>query len=222
MFSAEHLFELLTIGWMTNVPLFIGSIVTLGVFVERLWNFRGLEERSRRVASQVIDAVVARDLERARGICEEASEQTPVAGMILEGLRWTDAAVEDLDRVFATVRAELTTKLRRGIWMIGTVGSLAPFVGLFGTVIGIIRAFSDMAEHGASGFAIVADGIAEALVATAAGLGVAIVALSLFNYLQIRVQAVSGVYARASERTVQALLFVESSSRAAADGSRGA
>ena len=129
--------------------------------------------------------------------------------MILEGLHWQNAAIEDLDRVFATVRAELTTQLRRGIWVVGTVGSLAPFVGLFGTVIGVIRAFADMAEHGTGGFAVVANGIAEALVATAAGLGVAIVALFFFNYLQVRVQAISGVFARASERLVQALLFVE-------------
>ena len=111
------------------------------------------------------------------------------------------------------------TGLRRGVWIIGTTGSLAPFVGLFGTVIGIIRAFSEMAVHGSSGFAVVALGISEALVATAAGLGVAIVALLLFNYLQVRVQALTAVFARACERLVQALLFVESS--AAADGASG-
>ena len=76
-------------------------------------------------------------------------------------------------------------------------------------MIGVIRAFADMAEHGTGGFAVVANGIAEALVATAAGLGVEIVALSFFNYLQVRVQAISNVFARASERLVQAILFVE-------------
>ena len=137
--------------------------------------------------------------------------------MLRAGLRWENVDLDDLSRILATERAELTAGLRRGIWVIGTVGSLAPFVGLFGTVVGIIRAFADMAEHGTGGFAIVANGIAEALVATAAGLGVAIVALLLFNYLQVRVQALSAVFARASERVVQALLYVESSAAGGRD-----
>ena len=140
-----------------------------------------------------------------------------VADMLLEGLRWENVAVEDLDRVFATIRAELGVGLKRGIWIIGTVGSLAPFVGLFGTVVGIIRAFAIMAESGETGFEVVALSLSEALIATAAGLGVAIIALLLFNYLNTRVASVSQVYARAAERLVQALLFVES--RRAAGGS---
>jgi biopolymer transport protein ExbB/TolQ len=87
-------------------------------------------------------------------------------------------------------------------------------VGLFGTVVGIIRAFQDMAEHGAGGFEVVAAGISEALVATGAGLAVAIIALMFFNYLQTRVGAIAAVYARSCERFVQALLFVESAAEA--------
>jgi biopolymer transport protein ExbB len=209
MFSAEHMWELLKMGWLSNVPLTIGSVLTIAIFSERVWKLRGLEKATRHVVSQVIDALVRRDLPAARGLCE--ASDTPAAKMLLEGLRWNNVAIEDLDRVFATVRAEMTAGLRRGLWIIGTTGSLAPFVGLFGTVIGIIRAFGDMAAHGSSGFAVVAQGISEALVATAAGLGVAIVALLLFNYLQVRVGAVSGAYARGCERLVQAMLYVESS-----------
>ena len=98
--------------------------------------------------------------------------------------------------------------------MIGTIGSLAPYVGLFGTVIGIMKSFADMAEHGAGGFEVVAAGISEALVATAAGLFVAIVALSFFNYLHVRVGAIASTYTRSCERFVQALLYVESASSA--------
>jgi biopolymer transport protein ExbB len=170
---------------------------------------RGLEKESRKVSTEVIEALVRRDLAGARQICEET--KTPLAELFLEGLRWQNVALEDLERIFATIRAEMGSALRRGIWLIGTTGSLAPFVGLFGTVIGIIRAFGDMAEAGAAGFAIVALGISEALIATALGLGVAIVALFLFNYLQVRVQAVTSTYARGSERMLQALLYFESS-----------
>lgn len=209
MFDAEHLIDLLIMGWLSNVPLAIGSIWTLAVFAERLWSFRGLEKASRELASRVIDRLVKRDLAGARGLCEDS--ELPVADMMLEGLRWQNVAIEDLDRVFATIRAELGKDLRRGIWIIGTVGSLAPFVGLFGTVVGIIRAFATMAAKGETGFNVVATSLSEALIATAAGLGVAIIALLLFNYLNTKVASISATYARASERLVQALLYVESS-----------
>jgi len=150
---------------------------------------------------------VRRDLSGARGLCE--ASKTPIAKIFLEAMRWRNIALEDLERVIATSRQEATASLKRGLWVIGTIGSLAPYIGLFGTVVGIIRAFQDMAIHGAGGFEVVAAGISEALVATAAGLFVAITALAFYNYLQVRVGALSATYARACERFVQALLYVE-------------
>jgi len=208
MFDAQHLIDLLIMGWLSNVPLAIGSIWTLSIFGERWWKLRGLEDASRVLASQVIERVAERDVEEARRLCEESD--LAVADMLLEGLSRENVAVEDLDRVFATIRAEIGAGLKRGIWIIGTVGSLAPFVGLFGTVIGIIRAFGIMSESGETGFQVVASSLSEALIATAAGLGVAIIALLIFNYLNTRVASLTAVYARASERLVQALLYVES------------
>jgi len=208
MFSADHLIDLLIMGWLSNVPLAIGSILTLTIFFDRVRRFRGLEDDSRELSSRVIETLVAPDLEGARILCEDS--ELPVARMLLETLRWQNISVDDYDRILATLRAEMVSEMRRGIWMIGTVGSLAPFVGLFGTVIGIIRAFADMAKGGGGGFTVVAASLSEALVATAAGLGVAIVALTLFNYLNTRVAAISGVYARAADRLVQALIYVES------------
>lgn len=219
MFDAQHLIDLLIMGWLSNVPLAIGSIWTLSIFAERWWKLRGLEERSRALASQVIELLASNDPDGAKRLCEESD--LAIADMLLEGLRWENVAVEDLDRVFATLRAELGVGLKRGIWIIGTVGSLAPFVGLFGTVIGIIRAFATMAESGETGFNVVANSLSEALIATAAGLGVAIVALLIFNYLNTRVNSVNQVYARASERLVQALLYVESRAAGAAGAPGG-
>jgi biopolymer transport protein ExbB len=216
MFDSAHMWQLLKDGWLSNIPLTIGSILTLSIFFERLWKFRGLEEQSRDLASRVIDRLLARDLDGAKQLCEESDTQ--VAEMMAEGLRWKNINLEDLERVFATLRAEIAQGLRKGTWIIGTTGSLAPFVGLFGTVVGIIRAFGQMAESGGGGFAVVAASLSEALVATAFGLGVAIIALMFFNYLNIRIQALNGVNARASERVVQALLYVESNADSAAQG----
>jgi len=207
MFSAEHMLELLIMGWISNVPLGIGSIITLAVFFERFAKLRGLEAQSRALASQVIDKLAEPDLQGARNLCEESD--LPVGRMLREALRWQNIALEDYEKIMSTVRAELGAEMKRGIWMIGTVGSLAPFVGLFGTVVGIIRAFAKMAESGTGGFAVVANSLSEALVATAAGLGVAIIALMFFNYLNTRIGAINQVYGRASERLVQAILYLE-------------
>lgn len=205
--DSARLLELLQQGGLTVYPLALGSILVLAVFFERMWRYRGISAGTRALTRETIEALVDRDANRARTLCEKSKQ--PVAKIFLEAMRWKNVALEDLERVMATSRQEAASDLKRGVWIVGTIGSLAPYVGLFGTVVGIIRAFQDMAEHGAGGFEVVAAGISEALVATAAGLAVAIIALMFFNYLQTRAGAIAGVYARSCERFLQALLFVE-------------
>jgi len=218
--DASRILELLNQGGLTVYPLAMGSVLTLWILVERLWRFRGIAQATRKLTHETIEKLVRRDLAGARGLCE--ASKAPIAKIFLEAMRWRNIALEDLERVIATSRQEAAAGLKRGLWVIGTIGSLAPYVGLFGTVVGIIRAFQDMAEHGAGGFEVVAAGISEALVATAAGLFVAIVALLFFNYLQVRVGAIAATYARACERFVQALLYVEAAAEAApAEANRG-
>lgn len=208
MLDVSRLIDLLVMGWLSNIPLAIGSIATVTIFVDRLRAFRGLEAKSRALASQVIEQLVEPNLEGARQLCRDS--ELPVAQMMLETLRWENVSIEDYDRILVTLRADMGTEMRRGIWMIGTVGSLAPFVGLFGTVVGIIRAFADLSQGSGGGFEVVASSLSEALIATALGLAVAIVALALYNYLNTRVRLLAATYARASERLVQAILYVAS------------
>ena len=207
--DAQQLLELLHMGRLTVYPLGVGSLVVLAIVFERVWRFRGIEKGTRDLTRESIEALVRRDVDTARSLCEKA--KTPIADVYLEAMRWQNIALEDLEGILSTSRQELAQDLKRGLWVVGTIGSLAPYVGLLGTVIGIIRAFQAMAEHGAGGFEVVAAGISEALVATAAGLFVAIVALMFFNYLQVRVGAIASTYARSCERFVQSLLYLESS-----------
>ena len=220
---ALHSGNILTLfqqGWITTYPLLAGSVIALGIFFERLWRFRGLHDATRALTKSTIEALVRRDLDTARKLCEKSDQ--PIAQIFLEAMRWRNVPLEDLERVLSTSRHEAAYELKRGLWVVGTIGSLAPYVGLFGTVVGIIRAFADMAEHGAGGFEVVAAGISEALIATAAGLGVAIITLMFFNYLQTRVGLIAGGYARSCERFVQALLFLESSAGREASAGSGA
>jgi biopolymer transport protein ExbB len=207
-FDAQTLLNLLHQGGLTVYPLALCSVIAVAIMVQQLWRYRGLEVVTKEVTRKVVDALVKRDLATARSVCETA--KTPIGEIFLEGLRWKNIALEDLNSVLATSRQEAATRLKRGLWVIGTIGSLAPFIGLFGTVVGIIKAFHEMATQGSGGFAVVAAGISEALVATAAGLAVAIVALAAYNYLQVRSGAVAATFSRACERFVQALLYVES------------
>ena len=87
-----------------------------------------------------------------------------------------------------------TGSFKRYLWALGTVGSSAPFVGLFGTVVGILKAFQSMSTAGTGGFKVVSQGIAAALVATAAGLLVAIYAIIAYNYFVSRVGAIAVEY----------------------------
>jgi len=91
------------------------------------------------------------------------------------------------------------------LWMLGTIGSAAPFIGLFGTVMGIIRAFHHMAIAGTGGFAVVAGGISEALIATALGLAIGIISLVFYNYLQNRVERIDGALRIGCARLVEAV-----------------
>jgi biopolymer transport protein ExbB len=213
-FDAETLLALLHQGGLTVYPLIACSILAVAVVVQQLWRYRGLESATRELTRSVVDALVKRDLITARSLCEKS--KTPIGEIFLEGLRWKNIALDDLIQILSTSRQEASIKLRKGLWVVGTIGSLAPFIGLFGTVVGIIKAFHEMAVQGSGGFAVVAAGISEALVATAAGLAVAILALLAYNYLQVRAGAVAQTFARACERFVQALLYVESAGGAAA------
>lgn len=189
------------------VVLGLMSVASLGVVVERLVLFG----RARRASTDYV--LKLRDLLKGRKVREagDAAKQTlhsPLARVIGAGideyLRAMDATqrlapketeVGEFDIVDAVNRAldrrkeREVAELRRGLGGLATVGSTAPFVGLFGTVVGIINAFRAMAATGSGGLGSVSAGIAEALVTTAFGLLVAIPAVWMFNYLSGRVEA---------------------------------
>jgi biopolymer transport protein ExbB len=196
-------------GWLTTVPLALCSILVIAVTIERFLRYRGIEKQTREVTRSVVEALGKRDLPTATALCQ--TNKTPIAQIFREGLAWKNIALEDLERILGTARQETVSELRRSLWILGTIGSLAPFIGLFGTVVGIMKAFHQIAVEGSGGFAVVAAGISEALIATAVGLGVAILALTFYNYLNVKIGLIGNGFARACERLVQALLYVESS-----------
>ena len=164
-------------GWVMW-PLLIFSVLTWAVVLERAWVFLTLRPKLNKLSEKILSTLRAGDVAAAKQLCHSES---PYLSEIFLSTLDSRRSRESAERVTERNRARLVAYLKRNLWVLGTIGSASPFVGLLGTVMGIVRAFHSMAEKGAGGFNVVAGGISEALIATAAGLIVAIVALLTYN-----------------------------------------
>ncbi len=169
------------------------SVVALAVAVERAIALWGFSAGARRLADAATRALYRGDLDDARTQCERSG--SPAADMFLAALvaapARPGARAATPEKIAAAVereRQQVNLRLRRNLWILGTVGATAPFVGLFGTVVGIMHAFRQMAHTGQGGFTVVAAGISEALITTAGGIAVAIEAVVIYNFLNVHVQ----------------------------------
>jgi biopolymer transport protein ExbB len=170
-------------------PLLACSIAVWAVALERLWRYRKLGAGLRSFHLEAINTLIQGDYESAKELCKRHAG-LPSADLLLFALnrreardpRMSSGWREALDRR----RQMVNQDLRSYLWILGTVASAAPFIGLFGTVVGILRSFGDMARTGSGGFTVVAAGISEALIATAAGIIVAVIAVLAYNSFQVQ------------------------------------
>jgi biopolymer transport protein ExbB len=162
------------------------SIAAAAVVLERLWFFLR-ERRPRRQIAETLEALRTSGAAAAlKALGNVRSLDAAVARACLDHLSEGAAAVEE--QVAAVLESQ-RIRYERGLAYLGTLGSNAPFIGLFGTVLGIVRAFHDLARSNAAlGTQAVMAGIAEALVATAVGLLVAIPAVATYNVLMRHVE----------------------------------
>ena len=159
-------------------PLLLFSILTWAVVLERAYVYLTIKPRLSRLVRSIGQSLKAGDFNAARQVC--VTEKPPLSEVFLGALD-SKRGKEAAERATERNRVRLMGYLKKNLWVLGTIGSASPFIGLLGTVVGIVRAFHDMAEKGSGGFSVVAGGISEALVATAAGLVVAIIALLTYN-----------------------------------------
>jgi biopolymer transport protein ExbB len=176
---SQSVLELIRQGGWAMYPLVFCSVLALAVIAEHTWILWKVVRPGKPVAAAVMTRVAHDAFDEARLLARTAS--SPVGYVFAGGLNGhpSHVALRDMERR----RQELLYGLKRHLWLLATVGSLAPFIGLFGTVLGIVHSFHSMAVTGQGGFGVVAAGISEALIATAAGLVVAIVALGAYNWL---------------------------------------
>ena len=186
------------VGKAVVMILFIMSAWSIGVMIDRLMAFNAARKQSRQFAPAVAGALREGKLDEAIKIADRF-RKSHLAKVVVAGLQEfrahqessdipgeeLEASKRALDRSEAIVHAEL----KRGISSLATIGSTAPFVGLFGTVVGIINAFRGIASEKSAGLGAVSAGISEALLTTAIGLLVAIPAVWMFNYFTNKLES---------------------------------
>ncbi len=204
------------------------SAIAIAVAIERAIALWGFSARARALADAVTRAIYRGDLEDGRAQCERSG--SPAADVFLAALvavepagkRTAPPAPEKIAAAVERERQQVNLRLRRNLWILGTVGATAPFIGLFGTVVGIMRAFRHMALAGQGGFAVVAAGISEALVTTAGGIAVAIEAVVVYNFLNVHVSKLALQLKLLTEEYLEIVREALPSAGAAAGGPRAA
>ncbi len=185
-------------AWAVVIVLFIQSAWSIGVMIDRWIAFSAARKQSRTFAPQVAGALREGKIEEAIRVAER-NKKSHLAKVVTAGLlefrahqESSDIAGEEIEaskRALERAEAIVHAELKRGLGGLATIGATAPFIGLLGTVVGILNAFKEIASQKATGLAAVAGGISEALVTTALGLFVAIPAVMMYNYFSSKVEA---------------------------------
>lgn len=184
-------------GWVVIITLLLMTIYIIAIGIERYMTYNKAKAESRQYAPKVAQALKSNNIDEAINISDR-HKNSHLAMVVSSGLKEfaahqgnSDISGEEMEaskRATARAMAIKTAELKRGLSGLATVGSTAPFVGLFGTVVGIIGAFVKLSEDGGSGgIGQVGGAIAEALIATAFGIAVAVPAVWLFNYFTNKV-----------------------------------
>ena len=180
------------------IVLFLMSAWSIGVMIDRLIAYNGARKQSRQFAPAVAGALREGKLDEAVKIADRY-KKSHLAKVVVAGLQEFQAhqisteipgeEIEASKRALERAEAIVHAELKRGVSGLATIGSTAPFVGLFGTVVGIINAFKQISTEKSTGLGAVSGGISEALVTTAIGLFVAIPAVWMFNYFTGKIEA---------------------------------
>jgi biopolymer transport protein ExbB len=191
-------------GWDMWVLLIL-SIITLAIVIERLVFFSSQHGDTKALLRAIGQKIAADDLKGAIAVCKQNKGMLP---RILEfGLQRGEKNRADITDALSIALMEHLNALERNLSIIGTIAVIAPFVGLAGTVLGIIRAFQDIAIKGNSTPAVVAGGVSEALITTFSGLAVAIVAVVFFNFFKARIKTYNQEMIVAANQLAEMLHF---------------
>jgi biopolymer transport protein ExbB/TolQ len=197
--TATGLAALYARGGVTFIVIVSLSAVALAVGLERwyaTWTYKkrldiattrilGHLQEGNRTMAQAVNATLA------------WHPATPLFALLLDEKR--EGGVGEVKRL----QQRIVRRVRRRLWLLASIGAIAPFVGLFGTVVGVMEAFQHIAEQGTGGFPVVSAGISSALIATAGGIFVGIESVLLFNYLQVYVGEYTALLKESAEEVLE-------------------
>jgi biopolymer transport protein ExbB/TolQ len=187
------------------LTMLIMAIWCIYVAIERGLAYKKAEAQSRALAEAVTGALGKGDIGGALALTQAEEYEFAYLGALLRaGLTEFHArpdrdGIQAVERALDRVSIDESTALKKGFNLLASTGATAPFVGLVGTIFGIINAFQGMGESGGGDLAAISTGIAEALVATAIGITVALIGVWLFNYFNARAEKITNDMAIASE-----------------------
>lgn len=188
------------------------SIIALTFIFERWLFFKNTAVDADRFYMNLRNAFRNGGIQEAISVCNNSL--SPLSAVVKSGLELTGKDAKSVEEMMDAMAIDQRTKLEKNLSILGTLGNIAPLIGLFGTVVGIIRAFHSLAVAGSAGPSVISAGIAEALITTAGGLVVAVPAVIFYNYFLRRVNTIMNEIESISKR-VLVLLGVHPESNAA-------
>jgi biopolymer transport protein ExbB len=190
-------------GWLMW-PIIGCSVVAVAIILERLWTLQEKRVLPASVANHVWELVQQNQLDVKQ--IQEVHQSSPIGQVLAAGLAYRHASRDVLKEVVEDTGRHVVHDLERYLSPLGTIAAISPLLGLLGTVSGMIRSFTAITANGVPNPAVLAGGISEALVATAAGLTVAIPSLIAYRYLRGRVDGLVVKIEKESMRFIEALL----------------
>jgi biopolymer transport protein ExbB len=179
------MFEMIKAGGWVMWPILLSSVAALAIIGERIWSLQKKYVAPPDLLSQARQWLQHQELDAAR--INLLRDSSPLGRILAAGLVNREHGREILKEAIEDTGRHVVPDLERYLRTLGTIAAISPFLGLLGTVFGMIQMFSGIGQHGLGDPSIVADGIAQALVATAGGLGVAIPSLIFYRYFRGRV-----------------------------------
>lgn len=176
----DNFLALIRQGGISLVPLAICSILVIAITLERCWTFAKIKVLSSDILNKINDLIINGEFIEAANLLETVN--SPYARILFSPLSINARKSAAISDTMTMACDDEIANLASPLWLLGTIGNIAPFIGLFGTVLGIMRAFHEIRNQASAGANAVSGGVAEALIATAIGLGVGMVAVIANNW----------------------------------------
>jgi biopolymer transport protein ExbB len=181
-----EVFAYLSRGGIIMIPLLLSSILGLMIVIERFISLRRSKILIPEIISVVEEFSTTDDIKLATNICEK--NRGAFANIVLTGLQNIDLSKEEVRELLVDQGRQEVRTLERGLPALETVAGIAPLLGLLGTVLGMIKVFTVISLQGTGQASLLAGGISEALITTATGLVIGILALIMYNYFSNRAE----------------------------------